>query len=119
RHRPTAHGACRAGSASGGQDAAGTGHGDRRRRRASLPAAWVDEGRRDPRLRPLSRRAALRYDRLLEVPRTRAWPEHDPAWQVLLSDAPLKYPPGVDPNDTVVLKVVSDEPEAELVCGLL
>ena len=25
----------------------------------------------------------------------------------------------MDPNDTVVLKVVSDEPEAELVCGLL
>ena len=31
----------------------------------------------------------------------------------------LKYPPGVDENDTVVLKVVSDEQEAEIVCGLL
>jgi hypothetical protein len=32
---------------------------------------------------------------------------------------PLKYSPGVDADDAVVLKVVSDEQEAEIVCGLL
>ena len=31
----------------------------------------------------------------------------------------LTYSPRVDANDTVVLKVVSGEPEAEIVCGLL
>jgi hypothetical protein len=31
----------------------------------------------------------------------------------------LRYPLGVDANDTVVLKVVSGEAEAEIVCGLL
>src|SRR5712692_5213965 len=34
-------------------------------------------------------------------------------------DASLTYPPGVAANDTVVVKVVSGEPEAEIVCGLL
>ena len=33
--------------------------------------------------------------------------------------ARLTYPPRVDANDTVVLKVVSSGPEAEIVCGLL
>jgi len=53
--------------ASGGQDAARPGRRDRRRRRASLRATPLDEGRRNPRLRPLPRWAALRHDRLLEV----------------------------------------------------
>ena len=32
---------------------------------------------------------------------------------------PLKYAPGVDEDAIVVLTVASDEPEAEIVCGLL
>ena len=31
----------------------------------------------------------------------------------------LEYSPGVEADDSVVLKVVSGEPEAEMVCGLL
>ena len=33
--------------------------------------------------------------------------------------ASLQYSPGVDATDAVVLTVVSDEPEAEIVCSLL
>jgi hypothetical protein len=39
---------------------------------------------------------------------------HDPQ---LVQLRPVKYPPGVD--DSVVVSVVSDELEAEVVCGLL
>jgi Putative prokaryotic signal transducing protein len=35
----------------------------------------------------------------------------------MLAHGTAVYPPAVD--DTVVVKVVSDEPEAEVVCGLL
>ncbi len=31
----------------------------------------------------------------------------------------MTYPPGVDENDSVVVKVVGSEGEAEIVCGLL
>ena len=65
-HRPAAHGARRGRGASGGQDAARARRRDRRRCRAPLRAHGLDHGRRRPRLRALSRRAALRHDLLLE-----------------------------------------------------
>jgi len=79
RHCATPHGACGVGSSGGRQVPAGAGHGDRRRRRASVCATRVDEGGRDPRLRPLPRQAALRHDRLLEGAFRRGCPKNNPA----------------------------------------